>query len=175
MVLKFTYESVESSYRQIYENNSTIMNFYQNLQHRIPRPFLSAAEYIINTDMKRIFEKEDLEIEKLKKLIDETRRWSIKIDSVTIGFIASSWINSVMQRLGEHQEDVRLFEKLDAALELLTPLSLPLNLWNAQNIYFSIGKNIFTKMNETAQKRDAFAKKWMEGFSKLGYYLQVKV
>jgi hypothetical protein len=175
MVLKFTYESVESSYRQIYENNSTIMNFYQNLQHRIPRPFLSAAEYIINTDMKRIFEKEDLEIEKLKKLIDETRRWSIKIDLVTIGFIASSWINSVMQGLGEHQEDVRLFEKLDSALELLTPLSLPLNLWNAQNIYFSIGKNIFTRMNDSAQNGDDFAKKWMEGFSKLGYYLQVKV
>lgn len=175
MVLKFTYESVESSYRQIYENNSTIMNFYQNLQHRIPRPFLSAAEYIINTDMKRIFEKEDLDIEKLKKLIDEIRRWSIKIDSVTIGFIASSWVNYIMQRLSEHQEDIRLFEKLDATLELLKPLSLPLNLWNAQNIYFSIGKNIFTMMKDRANKGDGTAQKWVEGFSKLGYYLHVKV
>ena len=175
MVLKFTYESIESSYRQIYENNSTIMNFYQNLQHRIPRPFLSAAEYIINTDMKRIFEKEDLDIEKLKKLIDETKRWSIKIDSVTIGFIASSWVNSIMQSLKEHQEDVRLFEKIDTTLALLKPLSFPLNLWNAQNIYFSIARNTLTKMKETAQKGDDFAKHWVEGFSKLGYYLHVKV
>ncbi len=175
MVLKFTYESVESSYRQIYENNSTIMNFYQNLQHRIPRPFLSAAEYIINTDLKRTFEKEDLDIEKLKKLIDEIKRWSIKIDAVTIGFIASSWVNSIMQRLSEHQEDPGLFEKLDTALELITPMSLSLNLWKAQNIYFSVVKNVFTKIKDKANKGDKTAQRWVEGFSKLGYYLFVKV
>jgi alpha-amylase/alpha-mannosidase (GH57 family) len=175
MVLKFTYEGIESSYRQIYENNSTIINFYQNLQHRIPRPFLSAAEYIINTDIKRIFEKEDLDIEKLKKLIDEIKRWSIKIDSVTIGFIASSWVNSIMQRLSENQEDIRLFEKIDTTLELLKSLSLPLNLWSAQNIYFSISKSILSRMKEAAQTGDASAHAWVEGFSKLGYYLHVKV
>jgi hypothetical protein len=175
MVLKFTYESIESSYRLIYENNSTIMNFYQNLQHRVPRPFLSAAEYIINTDIKRIFEKEDLDIEKLKKLIDEIKRWSIKLDSVTIGFTASSWINSIMQRLSENREDIRLFEKIDKVLELLKSLSLPLNLWNAQNIYFAIGKSILTRMKEAVQKGDTSARTWVEGFSKLGYYLYVKV
>jgi len=175
MVLRFTYESIESSYRLIYENNSTIMNFYQNLQHRVPRPFLSAAEYIINTDIKRIFEKEDLDIEKLKKMIDEIKRWSIKIDSVTIGFTASTWINSIMQRLSENREDMSLFEKIDKVLELLKSLSLPLNLWNAQNFYFAIGKSILSRMKEAAQKGDESAQAWVEGFSKLGYYLYVKV
>ncbi|MBI5408408.1 MAG: DUF3536 domain-containing protein [Nitrospirae bacterium] len=173
-VLKLTYESVEASYRQIYENNSSIMNFYQNLQHRIPRPFLSAAEYIINTDMKRLFKQEDLDIEQLKKLLDETKRWSIKLDITTIGFVASLWLNSVMERLSEQYENIRLFERLDVTLELLKPLSLPLNLWKAQNIYFSIGKSHFSEMKEDASKGDTFARKWIEGFSKLGYYLQVK-
>lgn len=175
MVLKFTYESVESSYRNIYENNSVIMNFYQNLQHRIPRPFLSAAEYIINTDLKRVFEEENLDMEKLKKLMDEIRRWSIKIDTTTIGFVASSWVNSVMSTLSRNSEDIRLFEKIDETLELIKPFSLSLNLWNAQNIYFSIGKNIFSKMKERARGGDKTAQKWVEGFSKLGYYLHVKV
>jgi alpha-amylase/alpha-mannosidase (GH57 family) len=175
MVLKSTYENVESSYRNIYENNSVIMNFYQNLQHRIPRPFLYAAEYIINTDLKRIFEEENPDAEKLKKIMDETRRWSIKIDTTTIGFVASSWINSVMGKLNSHPEDVKLFEKIDETLELMKPFSLPLNLWNAQNIYFSIGKNIFSRMKEQARGGDAAAQKWVEGFTKLGYYLEVKI
>jgi len=175
MVLKFTYESVESSYRNIYENNSAIMNFYQTLQHRIPRPFLSAAEYIINTDLKRIFEEEALDTEKLKKLMDDTRRWSIKIDTTTIGFVASSWVNSVMGKLFREPEDVKLFEKIDETLELIKPFSLSLNLWNAQNIYFSIGKNIFSRMKERARGGDNPAQKWVEGFTKLGYYLHVKV
>ncbi|RJQ50936.1 MAG: DUF3536 domain-containing protein [Nitrospiraceae bacterium] len=175
MVLKFTYESVESSYRQIYENNSAIMNFYQSLQHRIPRPFLYAAEYIINTDLKRIFEEEYLDTEKLKKLMDETRRWSVKIDTTTIGFIASSWATSVMGKLSERPEDVRLFEKVYETLDLIKPLSLSLNLWNAQNIYFSIGKSMLNKMKEQERDGDSAAQKWVEGFNKLGYYLHVKV
>jgi len=175
VVLKSTYETVESSYRHIYEDHSSIMNFYQNLQHRIPRPFLSAAEYIINTDMKRVFEHEEIDTEKLKKLMDETRRWSVKIDTTTIGFIASSWLNSAMGKLAEHPEDVRRFEKIDETLELMKPLSLSLNLWNTQNIYFSIGKNMFSTMKERADEGDGPARKWVEGFTKLGYYLQVKV
>ncbi|MBI5055616.1 MAG: DUF3536 domain-containing protein [Nitrospirae bacterium] len=174
-VLHQTYEGVEASYRHIYEDNSTIMNFYQSLLHRIPRPFLSAAEYIINTDMKRIFEKEDLNIDELKKLMDEIKRWSIPLDTTTIGFVASSWITSVMERLSQQHEDVSLFEKIDTALELLKPLSLPLNLWKAQNIYFSIGRNHLDKMKEWAAKGDSLGRKWVEGFSKLGYYLHVKI
>lgn len=175
MVLKSTYESIESSYRNIYENNSAIMNFYQILQHRIPRPFLSAAEYIINTDLKRIFEEEDLDTERLKKLMDETRKWSVKVDTTTIEFIASSWVNSVIGKLSGSQRDVRLFEKMDETLELIKPLSMSLNLWNAQNIYFSLGKNIYSKMQGQARDGDPSAKKWLEGFTKLSYYLQVKV
>ncbi|MBI5740892.1 MAG: DUF3536 domain-containing protein [Nitrospirae bacterium] len=175
LVLKYTYENVEASYRQIYENNSSIMNFYQNLLHRIPRPFLSAAEYIINTDLKRLFEEEDLDTERLKKIMDETRRWYVKIDTTTIGYIASTWVNSVMERLSERPEDVGLFDTIDETFELIKPLSLSLNLWNAQNIYFSIGKNILSGMKVRAEGGDPAARKWVEGFTKLGYYLHVKV
>ena len=81
----------------------------------------------------------------------------------------------MMQSLKVRQEDVSLFETIDTTLALLKPLSFPLNLWNAQNVYFSIARNTLTRMKETAQKGDDSAKHWVEGFSKLGYYLHVKV
>ncbi|MBI4682602.1 MAG: DUF3536 domain-containing protein [Nitrospirae bacterium] len=97
-ILRLTYEGVESSYRQIYENNYTIMNYYHSLQNRLPRPLLSAAEYTLNTDLKRILDKE-ADVEKLRRLIEEIKRWSINVDSTTVGFIASSWVHSVMKKL----------------------------------------------------------------------------
>ncbi|RJQ23223.1 MAG: DUF3536 domain-containing protein [Nitrospiraceae bacterium] len=175
VILEATYESIEASYREIYENNSAIMNFYQNLQHRIPRPFFSAAEYIINTDMKRFFEEEDLDIEKMKKLMGETKRWSINLDTTTIGFVASTWINSVMEKLAENRQDVKLFEKIDVILETLKPLSLPLNLWKAQNIYFSLGKDYLGGIKEKAGKGDGHSQKWVEAFNRLGQYLHVRI
>ncbi len=175
LILKSRYEDVETSYRKIYEDNYTIMNYFNSLHIPIPRPFSSAAEYVLNTDLKRIFEEEDLEIEKLEKLIEETGRWPVKTDTTTIEFVASSWLNLLIEKLYRQPEDLRLFEKIDRALEVLKPLSLSLDLWKAQNNYFSIGKDFHNKMKEKAGNGDSLAKRWIEDFLKLGYYLNVKV
>ncbi|UCE71739.1 MAG: DUF3536 domain-containing protein [Nitrospiraceae bacterium] len=173
-ILQLTYEGVESSYRQIYENNSAIMNFYLNLQQRLPRPFFAATEYILNTDLKKIFE-EEIDIERLGRLIEEWKKWSVNLDKTTIGFTASSWITSVMRSLKEQPDDTALFEKLDNTLEALSPLDLPLNLWEAQNIYFSIGKGVYKTMAEKGKRGDEAANVWVKDFLKLGRYLHVKI
>ena len=80
-----------------------------------------------------------------------------------------------MKKLYQQPEDLRLFEKIDNAMEVLKPLSLSLDLWKAQNDYFSKGKNFYNTMKEKAEKGDSFAKSWVEYFLKLGYYLNVKV
>lgn len=173
-ILRLTYEGVESSYRQIYENNYTIMNYYHSLQNRLPRPLLSAAEYTLNTDLKRILDKE-ADVEKLRRLIEEIKRWSINVDSTTVGFIASSWVHSVMKKLIAQPNEIRLLEMVKDTLEALTPLHLSLNLWEAQNIYFSIGKKLYDNMKMKAEEGDSFSAGWRDAFSNLGLYLHVKI
>lgn len=173
-ILQLTYEGVEASYRQIYENNYPIMNYYYSLQNRLPRPLLSAAEYTLNTDLKKTFNHE-VDVEKLCRIIEEIKRWSINVDTTTVGFIASSWVHTVMERLNEQPEEMRLFELVKDTLEALTPLCLQLNLWKAQNIYFSIRKNHFTGMKKKAETGDGFSADWVEAFSKLGHCLHVKI
>jgi hypothetical protein len=175
-ILQLTYEGIETSYRQIYDNNYAIMNFFHGLNIPLPRPFSSAAEYILNADLKKNFENgENLDIEKLSKLIDEAKRWSIRIDITTVGFVVSSWLNAIMERLTEQPEDIQLFDKIDSAMEALKPLSLSLDLWKAQNIYFSMGRNFYDTMKEKATNGYDVAQRWLECFRKLGYYLHVKV
>jgi alpha-amylase/alpha-mannosidase (GH57 family) len=153
-ILQLTYDSVEASYRQIYDNNYTIMNFYNSLQQKLPRPFLAAAEYIINTDVKKIFDEEAPDTEKLKRLIDETKRWLIKIDEATIEFKASSWVNSALEKLEKQPDDRKFILVIENTLNCLTPLNLSLNLWNAQNIYFDISRKFGDEMKEKSKNED---------------------
>jgi alpha-amylase/alpha-mannosidase (GH57 family) len=173
-ILLATYEDIEASYRQIYDNSYTMMNFFHSLGLRIPKSFSVAAEYIINRDIKRIFEA-GIDMEKLRKLMEDIRKWSIKIDEAMINYVVSSWIDRNMERLLQKPEDTALLDKIDSTLEVLKPLSLSLNLWNAQNVYFSIGKKFFLSMSEKSRKHDDPAVRWVDGFLKLGKYLQVKI
>jgi len=174
-ILSLTYESIESAYRQIYENNLTIMNYYHDLQHKVPRPFLAAAEYIINIDLRRIFEDENLDKAKLKRLIDEINRWAVHVDTTTIGFKVSSWANAMMERFAQDPIDTHPCEQIIDALEIIKPLNLSLNLWRAQNTYFHIYTTSYKKFNEQMEKGDESSAKWIEVFSRLGDYLNVKV
>lgn len=175
MILELTYESVDASYRHIYDDNYAIMGFYHNLQRRVPRSFRLAARYLLNNDLKKAFEEADLDIEKLKRLIDEVRKWSIKVDATTLGYVAGTWITGVMEELNKEPEDIVLIEKINDALEAATPLALPLDLWKAQNIYFSIGRNLHGAMKEKAEKNESAAKEWIEAFLRLGHDLHVKI
>lgn len=174
-ILQLTYESVEASYRQIYDNNYTIMNFYNGLQQRLPRPFLAAADYIINSDMKKIFDDDTPDIDKLKRLIDETKRWGINIDTTTVAFKANTWVNTAMERLLESPQDSDLITIIEQLLKIVKPLNLSLNLWSAQNIYFDISRNGGAAFIADSKKGDASATAWTKAFRTLGYYLNVKI
>ncbi|MEK7308578.1 MAG: hypothetical protein AAB089_05875 [Nitrospirota bacterium] len=151
------------------------MNFFDSLKIPLPRPFSFTTEYVLNTDLKRIFEREDPDMEKLKRLIDEAKRWSVKIDKVTIGFVAGAWINSVMEKLNAQPDGLQLIENIYGVMEILKPLSLQMDLRKAQNVYFSMAGNFYSRMQEISGKEDALAGKLTDGFSRLGYHLNVKI
>lgn len=174
-VLRSTMDGIEASLRKIFEENYSIMSFLQCLRIPLPKPFSVAMEYLINLDLKRIFEKEDLNSEKFDILMKEAKRWSIEIDKSTIGFTATSWINALIEKIKQQPEETGLMEKLVKALNVLTTQSIELDLWKAQNVYYSIEKQLYNPMKEKAEKGDDFAKRWIEVFHDLGSHLHVKI
>jgi hypothetical protein len=109
------------------------------------------------------------------RLIDEAKRWAIKVDVTTVGFVVSSWVSSIMEKLNEQPENIQLFETIEEIMGVIKPLSLSLDLWKAQNIYFSISRNFYNSMKEKAERGDTQAEQWVDDFLKLGEYLHVKI
>ncbi len=175
-ILQSTMKEIEVSFGMIYKNNYSLLNFLHYLQTPPPRPLFLTAEYTVNRDLINIFSlEEEMNLEKLENLINEAKRWSFAIDKNATGFAANVWINSHMERLRRKPSDISLVEEIDAVIKLLNSLSVKLDLWEAQNIYFHIGKNIYHTMKEKSLTEDPRFRRWEEAFKKLGYYLGVKV
>jgi alpha-amylase/alpha-mannosidase (GH57 family) len=174
-ILASTLEGVEISFRKMVEKNYPIMNFLLSLQMPLPKPLTVAAEYIVNLDLKRVFENEDLDTEKLESLIHEVKKWSLEIEKETIGFAATSRINAIIKNFAEQTEETALIEKMENVLAFLISLSVTPDLWAAQNTYFSIARGLNRSMKERAEKGENKARHWVERFQKLGERLHVKV
>lgn len=173
-ILESSHEGTEAAYRQIYELNSPVMNFLSSLAIPLPSSIVLAAQHIVNVDMRRLFEDGDIDIKKLERLIQETQRWSLSLDKAMIGYVASSWFSSSLDRIVQDPTNTSLLELVPRILTVTAPLGLDLDLWRAQNTYFSLRKRIGGEMQERAEAGDEGARTWRESFRILGEYLNVK-
>jgi alpha-amylase/alpha-mannosidase (GH57 family) len=174
-ILEFTQVGIEASYRKIYEDHNPVMNFLSATNIPIPKSVFLAAEHIINVDMKRLFEKEEIDTEKLKRLIIESSRWGITVERPAMEYQISLWVTGRMEKVFQNPEDVSLIKAMIGALELLEPLSLNLNFWKAQNVYFSLREGLKAKKVEMATQGDGSSKEWVDSFDELGERLRIKV
>jgi alpha-amylase/alpha-mannosidase (GH57 family) len=174
-VLRPILEGTEISFRKVYEENYPLMNFLQSLGMPLPKPLAVAAQYIVNLELIRIFEAEDFQSEKFENLINQAQKWSWEVDKETIGFVATSWINRLMERLMQEKEEAPILERVEKALKLLQSFSIELDLWNAQNSCFSIGKALGKEMKERVEKGEDPARRWVESYRQLCSHLHVDV
>jgi len=174
-ILEFNHVGIEASYRKIYEDNNPVMNFLSSINIPIPKPIFLAVEYIVNVDMKRAFEREEVDTEKLKRLILESNRWGIHLDRAAIEYDVSLWVTSLMEKVNQDPMDPSLFVRITNVLELLESLSLNLNLWKAQNMYFSLREQLTAEMDEKVKRGDESAKEWFDAFNNLGRKLRIKI
>ena len=174
-ILEFNHVGIEASYRKIYEDNNPVMNFLSSINIPIPKPIFLAVEHIINVDMRRAFEKEEVDTEKLKRLILESNRWGIHLDRGAIEYDVSLWVTSLMEKITQDPMNSSLFLKIPNVLELLEPLSLNLNFWKAQNTFLSLKDHLKSEMQEKGKRGDPSAKEWLDAFNDLGEKLRIKV
>ena len=164
----------ETSFKQSFKQYYPIMQIMKEMSMPLPRAFHTTTEFTLNTDISNLFEEENIDLNKLKNLIDEIKRWSIDIDKKTINFIATKKITGILEKFYNQPEDIKHLKKLSEMMKILLPLSLDLNLWEAQNLYFSIIKKSYAIMSAKSEKGDQMANEWLELFNLVGQHLQIK-
>ncbi len=174
-IIEGTLKDIEALFRQVYEHYYPVMQVMKETRIPLPKALAVPVEYILNVDLRKSLENEELVPDKLQKLVEEVRIWSFEPDKVTLAFVAGQRVNGLMEKLSQNPEDVHILESIETILKLLSPLSLDLNLWKSQNIYFYIGKQLYVGKREKAERGDENAKKWIDHFDALGHYLQAKV
>ena len=164
----------EVLFRQIFERNYPMMQAMNEMRMPLPKPLAMTAEFVLNTDLRRILEDKELALQKLEKLAQELKRWPAELDQRALGFAASRRLDEHMKRLAKSPDDLSLMKKVIAALRVLKELPLDLTLWRPQNVYFSIGKRVYKDMAGKADSGDATAADWGKCFNDLGGLLEQK-
>jgi len=173
-ILESTLREIEASFRQICERHYPVMQVMREMRIPLPKAFATATELIIGHDMSQELQKEELDFDQIEKLVQEAKKWDLELGEKNLGFVATQRSNLLMEQLSKAPEEISLLETIENAFKVLNGLPLQLDLWKAQNIYFSLGKERCDEMEEKAAQGDQFARKWLDSFYRLGDSLHIK-
>ena len=175
LILSSTLEGVEASFRQIFDANYQIMSVMLTRRNPLPKALATTVEFVINREFRSLLEADDINISDLERQVAEVSRWPIELDRAGLSIIAKNSVRKQMNRLRETPLDIGLWEKIEQMIKNLNKLKMDMGLWETQNIYFRIGKEFYTDMQNKAEKGDSKAAQWIEFFNRVGEDLGVKI
>lgn len=175
LILESTLEEAEAAYRHLYEEHAPLMRFVADLGIPLPRPFHMTAEFVLNTSLRRAFEAETLDLERIEALLEEARRWDVSLDAPGLGYALERALNQMAEWLADNAGDLALVQALTDTVALVHRLPFDVDLWKVQNVYYRLLKTHYPETRRRADEGDDEAKAWLERFVPLGEKLSVRV
>jgi alpha-amylase/alpha-mannosidase (GH57 family) len=173
-ILSTALGETESLYRQIYEQRAPLMRFLKSINVPLPKEFLSAAEFVVNKDLIRELEKEDIDAERVKTLVQAAKLEGLALDSATLEFAYRSHLERLAEKLGPAPQLARL-QQLKQTLSLIPLLPFRVNLWKIQNIYYWLSKSFYPTLRAQSGKAGTDAAAALACFEELSVILGVKL
>jgi alpha-amylase/alpha-mannosidase (GH57 family) len=151
-------------YDIIYRDNSALLRFMNQTRIPSPKPLLCAAEMVLNMEIEALLYAPIPDLQRLQKLIADTKQLSITLDSELLGFQASQRITKEFTQFAKAPENLASLQQITLLIKVLSELPISLNLWQSQNIAFKIAQNQYTKIK---QNQDAASQAWVDAFAEL--------
>lgn len=174
-ILDSTLKEIETHFQRICEKYDPIMQINADMRISLPKPLAMTIEFILIQEICQVLESNPFDCNHLEKLVGDLTRWSFEGDKSAINVTASKKIHNLMKDLAHNPEDMSLVEIIEKILHIFSPSAFQLDLWWAQNIYFSIWKRCYQLILNKAKENDSMAKKWVKYFDKIGIYLNIKI
>jgi alpha-amylase/alpha-mannosidase (GH57 family) len=160
-------DDTEASYRQIYDNYAPLMRYLHEIGAPLPKVLQITAEFVVNSNLRRVLAEEDLDLDRVGALLDTAQRERVPLDGAGLGYILKDRVGEMMERLREDPKNLEALRRMDRVIALVQRLPFEVDLWRAQNIYWELLQNVAPEMeNDRA---------WMESFAGLGEKLRVRV
>ncbi|MFC1870597.1 DUF3536 domain-containing protein, partial [Chloroflexota bacterium] len=174
-ILESALSEIEAAYYQVYEHYYPPMRFIQELGSPIPKSFQSAAEFILNSNLRQGLSSESLDLERISHLLDETQTWEVELDTEGLSYLLQQTLERMMAKLADNPDDVAFLEELLAAAEMAHSMPFPVDLWQVQNIYHKMLPSTYREYQTRAQQGDKASQEWLNHFISLAQQLSIRV
>jgi alpha-amylase/alpha-mannosidase (GH57 family) len=163
-IIQSTLRDAETRYRTIYEQNAPLMRFLHDLSIPMPAALSLAGEYVLNTSLVREVSDPDMDLDRIRSLLEDAARREIMLDAEGIGFAYQQTLESLAGSLREAPDETERLQRLEAAIRLGDEAPFDVNMWTIQNVIYDLRRDHAGTVRGRAEGGDEDAAGWLEAF-----------
>jgi len=175
LILESPLSETEAIYRQIYETHCPLMHFLTGLGRPLPKAFYSAAEFILNSDLRRELSIHVPDVGRVTGLLDDVTMWQVSLDSEGLSYVLRKTLEEMMMLLVSTTEDNSILKSLMTTIMLAKSMPFNVDFAKVQNMYYSMLQATRPEFEKRAQQGDKMAREWLTQFISLGKQLSIRV
>ena len=160
LILNSTLSEAETSYAQIYEHHAPLMQFLAELRSPLPKVLRLTAEFVLNRALRREFESETIDLDRIRMLLNTARRENTQLDAAGLAYVLRQRVNAMVDMLAADPGDTALLTMIDAVVALARSLPFEVDLWKAQNVYYQLRESEYLRRQDQPE--------WIQPFLSLG-------
>lgn len=173
-IMTETLDDIERQYREIYEDHAPTMRFLKDIIAPVPPTLQTAARFILNRDLKRVVESDEINLDNLRAMLRAIEDWGVELDKEEIGFALSNTLNRLAEEFKSVPDALVTLNCIDAAIDAAQMLPVHVSLYKAQTCCWLVGRNKYAKLAGKTQL-DTPTKEWMRKFKGLADKLKVRI
>ena len=176
-VLESEWAGAEAALRDVYARLIPLMRTLSQIGAplTIPRAFYAVAEFALNTALRRAFASNEMDLDGIRKLIEDAQAARISLDVATLEYTFRMDLEATAERLRTDPGNLEILKRLDAAAGLARGLPFEVNLWKVQNICYELLQTVYRDFRERADHSDQDARTWTGLFSGLAEKLSLRL
>ena len=176
VVLGATLEENAAIYRSVYENHVPLMRFLNDLAVPLPLALRTAADFVLNTDLRDALATPVPDAEAVRGLLANTDSWGVTLDTGGLDATLKTTVNRLMDRFRTDPDDRVALRNLTATVRLATTLPFRPIFGAVQNAYWKmLHSAAFLERDLHDRQGDAEAREWVNEFLALGDALTMQV
>ena len=141
----------------------------------VPRAFSAAAEFVLNTRLRRALGSDPLDFEAIRSLIGDAEGANVALDVPTLEYTLRTKLERMAESLRADPTNDEPLRGLDSAVGMARSLPLEVNLAKIQNIGYELLQNTYNDFHLTSEEGGKNASSWMDHFRALAEKLSLHV
>ncbi|MGD8878326.1 MAG: DUF3536 domain-containing protein [Syntrophobacterales bacterium] len=175
LMLQTTLEETEAAYRQLYEHHAPLLQFLKDMGSPPPKAFYVAAELVLNADLHRSCQDDDLDLKRIEYLLEEAQLEGVSLNSTSLEYSFRKALERLAKRLAADPSDFEVLQKLEATTTLVSRLPFQVDVWKVQNICYEMLQTIYGEYQARAEQGHEEARLWLRHFNTIAQNLTVRV